>query len=1281
MESKHTNQQVFDVYGNERIDCISLQKFTTNFDILSSSMFDNINWTNMIIAGESVFDCINYNRTTPEKTSEFTVFFYNTLVDNILPKIKDVYNNISNIQNTKHFVVRDAHTITIHFSGAYTNIKFLTYAFNNIHEVLSLFDISCFQVCYNGETLLVSRDAVTAMNSRQVSYLLTHKYDDKYNEKILKCIRNSFEVSELPTVTDLTFYEKVPTTSFDKVLVKAKLHDSQKDYINAIKPFKMHGPLEHETLTRIEKHKELTIQTLCEEDLKNHTHDFVFGTIDEVLEKHCDCVIGPQFTVVNYDSSMKISHFTSDVKTVSDTKEIDITELITLIAAPCHKTKSFNTFKSKLSNYDMNVLLQQRDIHGRSLIVLAITYCRADIANHLILFGANILDKNNEGYNCLQLCLVNELISTFKTIMDCKSVNVMQACNESNNVHSLTTLQLAIIYGKCEQFDKLMLIMKPNKDTVVDLLHTSLLYRKYDIVKHIFNTYSVNYQTKISLFNYYLKLTPTNELVKYINVFKKKIVVKEDEDSESDSSDNNDLNDEELYSESDDSQHSDNQSSDSDSSDGEPDVESESDTEERILRSDYNFDVSLQLTNYIDMLVNSRFDDELMLRVQTIIDFGGSYFNPLYDFKTKEEHAQVKQPIFTLVAKLVDMDISTEYNKDQFKRGFILLNAMYNSGQIDINWFNHNLNTIYDLVSNAITKQKTLQKRYTEEKDALTHEIKKNSTKSDNVILNILKKEYSTIHTERLETNKVSAKACGKKIKAYTQMLDGIKQRQGVSYNKCTKQGWYTTDYVKKLSKQNEPENFTLGEMDVSSKIYFQQISDDSSDSELKISKLQQNKYFELFGNIYLGKVESLEDLVSQNSLSLLMTINDITIIDMAIRSNDEKVVFKLFSYLKLNMYNNDAEVSKLTSLLLSYKKYNVLELLFSRKMVNVIAYLFSTLPITVFDSELKNVVSYVIKLFDKHFDNNNFLLFIKSVHSSLPKQLHSVLLNDMFDQDQSIQDVVIQQSCNVQLLTYALEHLNNDYKTKYGVVPNILKYDVHRLLRLFVEEHNTNMESLQCFEYLVSKFTKQAFEEKLLHSAQHHMKHDFVKILLRHATSEDLSQFANGYQYDMINYDVKTTSDVMKKKVRQSTYPSLYHISSYEGNENVMNESEPYVECDDLGLNIMHYMCMSGQHGLLLKLMNKYGKDSKEQHVLVKMLLSENKLGYMPLDYGYMYYVSDNNIDDRIQMYNLVRKYKYGYIANKIPMYTQQETMSSIDKIVETITNDKLTFIPLYDN
>src|SRR5947207_8918237 len=107
--------------------------------------------------------------------------------------------------------------------------------------------------------------------------------------------------------------------------------------------------------------------------------------------------------------------------------------------------------------------------------------------------------------------------------------------------------------------------------------------------------------------------------------------------------------------------------------------------------------------------------------------------------------------------------------------------------------------------------------------------------------------------------------------------------------------------------------------------------------NESKLDTKTQNKYIELFNNAYNGTLKTSE-------LKLNMSNNDLTIVDMAILSKDETKVMKLFEYLQINKFFDNQHVRKLVSCLLSYKKYNILELLFSNMMTNTIGYLLNTL-------------------------------------------------------------------------------------------------------------------------------------------------------------------------------------------------------------------------------------------------------------------------------------------------------------------------------------------------
>jgi hypothetical protein len=1164
------------------------KEFIRYFNLFTEQQLININWNNVIMAGPCVLSCllplVGNNRDVRNifknlyKDIDITLFIHDstkTINPNTL--IKELIETITEQLPCDYAIVRSKYSLTIVSQSPYKNIRIITSVFPSVNSILSSFIVECEAVCFDGLNISVLHSSVETLFTRTNVYdvkktsdlqdLLILRYTKWGFSILVPALKNyDLQLSNCESRTQNGIYKLIEcanTSTSDSIFAKSLREYQFKPYLELRNNEKQHNHFDlHLFSNYLDTIKELNkMDKIINFDKSQHNHPYFFGDLDEVFDAQCKC----DSVISDVKGSLIcnfVNNITNDMMYESDTAQGDSLTNVNLngeysngtlinmqefydCADHINKNMDIKQFKEYLIKTNKSILTAT-DFSGRTLLHLTIQYQKYHLSKYLIRYGSQILQTNNDGFNSIQLALMNGSSSVYTLLLNIytSSQTIIASAekenkliesdsdaddkvhsydiNEANNIYNLSILQLAIMFNDDDD-DKLVSEVLKNENIIInnDAISLALQCEKYMVARLLMLRCNTKYFEKKKLCATFIHNVTTDKLNIFLGIFKKnklekkevkKIVTEESESSESSEIDDSSLSDDKETkhkTESEDDVTADvseeksksEQSSGSDlvvdNSDEELDEKNkdmleddksvESDTKKsdstinKLNVKEYSFDIETLLTEYMFTLCQYTYTDELIKRIHLIEQLGGLYFDPVYNIESEEEHKNIRQPVFAIIHKLMNMSFSDDISRNHYHNGYRLLLHAFKT-KADLNWFDVNRQTIYDIVNTSLKNENNDLARLLKNKRTTKSMISK-WTNTDKLL--VLKQQYVDDLTNTKTDIKQSIKYVSKRIKVYQKILDKIKQCGGITFSNVNIDEWYNTKYIKSIIKSKTS---LLASVIKSSPIkymspnkMFFQYAKNTNEAQMSDEDIQL--YSNIFCKVCNSSSESIKELqqLIDNRVRLDVLMDGLSLMDCAVITKNVIMIDQLIKYCTNYMLahaekqakdiKNDSEnvalafVKNVTNVdnilfwMMSYSKYgNMISLLVNNKLTDVIDTLIQYFPIIYwrqFEHHFEEICYNVMKSDVNYVKLLVVILRIININVQYTG-LQSKLLSHKVDttlNEEHMQSTVSQNDVSIDAVNELLYMINEDEKSIDIINDNeseiSIKYNVSNIFEI----------------------------------------------------------------------------------------------------------------------------------------------------------------------------------------------------------------------------------------
>ncbi|KAH3745603.1 ankyrin repeat protein [Pelomyxa schiedti] len=137
--------------------------FTHKFNSFTSNMFENFDWSNVIVAGGCVLACMLSNPGTDYDSSDIDMFIYGLTQEQANEKLRYIYNSV---HSAGAECIRTKNAVTILNQHPRRHIQIVLRIYMSPAEVLLGFDIDSCSVCYDGRNVWAIPRAIRALTKR-----------------------------------------------------------------------------------------------------------------------------------------------------------------------------------------------------------------------------------------------------------------------------------------------------------------------------------------------------------------------------------------------------------------------------------------------------------------------------------------------------------------------------------------------------------------------------------------------------------------------------------------------------------------------------------------------------------------------------------------------------------------------------------------------------------------------------------------------------------------------------------------------------------------------------------------------------------------------------------------------------------------------------------------------------------------------------------------------------------------------------------------------------------
>ena len=232
---------------------VERESFLNNFNNFTVGLFDEVNWSNVLVVGGSIVSSL-LGRTDGFETSDVDIYIYGISSETeFKEKVEEVITCIIAAAEshgyTQHVLIRTPCTVTIGFGYPARNIQIITSRWRSKEHILTTCDVDPTGAGFNGSTVFATPRARFAFNKRciVVNEFSTQCASEKaYTKRMAKYASRGFCVVD-PCMPEDEFAKMLPElgwkprslenqNEFDRYLVKGDLRDKEG---NLIKPGKV----------------------------------------------------------------------------------------------------------------------------------------------------------------------------------------------------------------------------------------------------------------------------------------------------------------------------------------------------------------------------------------------------------------------------------------------------------------------------------------------------------------------------------------------------------------------------------------------------------------------------------------------------------------------------------------------------------------------------------------------------------------------------------------------------------------------------------------------------------------------------------------------------------------------------------------------------------------------------------------------------------------------------------------------------------------------------------
>jgi hypothetical protein len=663
-----------------------------------------------------------------------------------------------------------------------------------------------------------------------------------------------------------------------------------------------------------------------------------------------------------------------------------------------------------------------------------------------------------------------------------------------------------------------------------------------------------------------------------------------------------------------------------------------------------------QKYNQCDFKSNSQ---NILERINELDNCGALYFDPIYKITDIDYHSNILQPIFAIVQSIINYELTFQYEKEYVKMFFALFRKALQQEDIDLEWFDSNLNTLYDVIKNKINKNN---------KD-ISYELEIISMNNEaNELWDLAEDKTShdflKIFEDNIKINNNIIERSNAKIKTYEKnnllcehALQRIKSKNGPPFEKINLKNWYDTNYMhqnknvfnltKQIIKTTESARSSNNKPLAPQKL---KISSDNKAQEIKAEKREQ--YYNFFNEAY--RCDSKKIIKFLETINYNATLQHLNIFELALENPDKKKSEQFI----ISMIEHFKKLSDSSTILVKLLTMNFIESCIKNEHVSIIKYLLNKISSNFWEKfDYLHIVKKILSVGN--------IKMLKTIVQLIPTKMHKSINSE------SIYSLCL--DCSEEMIKYiytkfysycAQEHLakTDDNALFKNYNDNILK-----IIYATVSQNNLNKEEMLIHESNQLEKIKAIFEtdivktelenyEKLINESIKLKLFIIAQFLINNYTERNSITTINN-ESNIILTMIKSKSPEantliefdLSTKLNFGARGTLMHYCALVGNELILDRDNIYTKTDKYGMNILHYI-IGDNFDVLIKYIKKFkGKECN------KLFRQENMFGQTPTDLIFNIII-------------LTKNNKYAPLYNRILENDKANNKSRESMTIETI-------------
>ena len=220
-----------------------LPEFRARFDQLTSGMFRDFDWRNIVAAGGIVHGALS----RAGEHSDIDLFFYGLDADAAEARLREVLLHLRTVAHGHDIVVRSQHAVTYLGVEPYRHVQVILRLYGSVEELLTGFDIDSVCFAWDGARVLVRPRSVRALATGANLVDPTHR-SLTYEHRLEKYARRGVSVA-LPLTDANRTWHRLRATGVDEgladLLRRAERFKARKPLTEAQSPEVLHGPSDY----------------------------------------------------------------------------------------------------------------------------------------------------------------------------------------------------------------------------------------------------------------------------------------------------------------------------------------------------------------------------------------------------------------------------------------------------------------------------------------------------------------------------------------------------------------------------------------------------------------------------------------------------------------------------------------------------------------------------------------------------------------------------------------------------------------------------------------------------------------------------------------------------------------------------------------------------------------------------------------------------------------------------------------------------------------------------